>query len=476
MVNALGRRGGGNTTSIQIMFTAVVSFATILLLRICLLAQPSQAVTNTTLEGWQFDDNSRSTWTIVWTCFSTILACTWTVLRVDVPPRSWSASQRNAVKIFLWLLTVLCPEVIAWGTVVEMFAARSTAASCNSAQALVDEPKGEAQGQLVHSWSIPQGYCVKMGGLALQTQDHWLYTVTPRNILVFIRAGMITCSDFRDEDIQDRAKVDALGIVFTVLQSLWAMCNIVTRAAYSLSISPLELGTVAYVACGICLYGFWWNKPKDMATTINIALRYSRDDIPEEVQRIMDASPQGWVHLRGLPSESTPPPALKDSSGRFTFFFADGPARFPSAGEDSAIQLSHGRKALTAVFATFIAISFSGIHVAGWNFIFPTEAEKIAWRVFTLIAISSSFIPLVVAQGPLIAVWLAGKKLLPSCMRSLGDPNSPVTVLEIVLADGSLYLYFIARFGTFALMLSSLRALPADSYITPDWLSSIPHI
>lgn len=93
-----------------------------------------------------------------------------------------------------------------------------------------------------------------------------------------------------------------------------------------------------------------------------------------------------------------------------------------------------------------------------------------------MIAISSSFIPLVVAQGPLIAVWLAGKKLLPSCMRSLGDPNSPVTVLEIVLADGSLYLYFIARFGTFALMLSSLRALPADSYITPDWLSSIPHI
>ncbi|KAJ5847831.1 hypothetical protein N7455_011788 [Penicillium solitum] len=111
-----------------------------------------------------------------------------------------------------------------------------------------------------------------------------------------------------------------------------------------------------------------------------------------------------------------------------------------------------------------------------WNFTFPTEAEKIAWRVFTLIAISSSFIPLVVAQGPLIAVWLAGKKLLPSCMTSLGDPNSPVTILEIVLANGSLYLYFIARFGTLALMLSSLRALPADSYITPDWLSSPAYI
>lgn len=138
--------------------------------------------------------------------------------------------------------------------------------------------------------------------------------------IVFIRAGMITCSDFHDEDIQDRAKVDALGMVFAVLQSLWAMCNIVTRAAYSLSISPLELGTVAYVACGLFLYGFWWNKPKDMATTINVPLRYSRDNSPEEVRRAMDARPESWVHLRGLLSENTPPPAPRDSSGRFTFF------------------------------------------------------------------------------------------------------------------------------------------------------------
>jgi hypothetical protein len=48
----------------------------------------------------------------------------------------------------------------------------------------------------------------------------------------------------------------------------------------------------------------------------------------------------------------------KDSSGRFTFFIADGPARFPSLGENSAIRLSHGGKALTVVFVTFIAIPF----------------------------------------------------------------------------------------------------------------------
>ena len=335
-----------------------------------MLAHLSQATsTNTTLEDWQFDDNSRSTWTIVWMCFSTILACTWTVLRVDVPSRSWSNSQRTAIKVFLWLLAVLCPEVVAWGTVVEMFAAKSIASSCNSAQVPVvqdRQPKEETPAQEVQSWTIAQGYCVKMGGLVLQTQDYWVYTVTPRNILTFIRAGLIDCSDLRNEDIEDRSKADALGMVFTIIQSAWAMCNIIARAACSLSISSLELGTIAYVACGILTYAFWWHKPKDMTTPISIPLRYDRNDIPIAARSVMDASPQNWFHLRGLSSpENAASSAPKDSSRRFTFFFGDGTARYPLPDESSAIRLSHDRKALTAVFATFIALVFSGIHVAG---------------------------------------------------------------------------------------------------------------
>jgi hypothetical protein len=330
---------------------------------------PRAANTNTTLEGWQFDDNSRSTWTIVWMCFSTILACTWTVLRVDVPSHSWSNSQRTAIKVIVWLMAVLCPEVVAWGTVVEMFAAKSIASSCNSVQKPEGrdrEPKEGTQAHDVPQWTIAQGYCVKMGGLVLQTQDYWVYKVTQRNILAFIRAGIIDSSDFRDEDIEDRSKADALGMVFTIIQSAWAMCNIIARAAYSLPISPLELGTIAYVACGILTYAFWWHKPKDMTTPISIPLRYDRDDIPVAVRSVMDTSPQSWYHLRGLPSPEAVKSSIgKDSSGRFTFFFGDGPARFPSHDGNSAIRISHGRKALTAVFATFIAFVFSGIHVAG---------------------------------------------------------------------------------------------------------------
>lgn len=60
-------------------------------------------------------------------------------------------------------------------------------------------------------------------------------------------------------------------------------------------------------------------------------------------------------------------------------------------------------------------------------------------------------------------------------MDSLGVGVLP-SQFEIVPADGSLYLHFIACFVTLALMLLSLSAIPADSYITPNWLSSIPHM
>lgn len=71
------------------------------------------------------------------------------------------------------------------------------------------------------------------------------FTISRKNIRAFIRADLVKRSDFVDEDIKDQAKVDTLGKLFTVVQSAWTTCNTITRAAYSLPISPLELVTVA---------------------------------------------------------------------------------------------------------------------------------------------------------------------------------------------------------------------------------------
>lgn len=111
-----------------------------------------------------------------------------------------------------------------------------------------------------------------------------------------------------------------------------------------------------------------------------------------------------------------------------------------------------------------------------WNFIFPTIAERTAWRVFSLIGVGAGMAPGVLDQWPLVTVWLGKKKLLPSCMKSLGDPTQRRTQFEEFLPNFFVYIYMLTRLGIFALTLASLRALPENIYITPDWLSSIPHI
>jgi hypothetical protein len=65
---------------------------------------------STALQGWQFNDNSRSSWDIVWTCLTTIFACTWTVLRQGVPARNKSQALITASKLWVFTLNFLAPE------------------------------------------------------------------------------------------------------------------------------------------------------------------------------------------------------------------------------------------------------------------------------------------------------------------------------------------------------------------------------
>ncbi|KAJ6189352.1 hypothetical protein N7519_004260 [Penicillium mononematosum] len=74
------------------------------------LPKHSLASNPTTLVGWQFADDTRSTWDILWACFSNILACTWTVLHMDVGPPSQSDWRLIVDRARLRLYNILIPE------------------------------------------------------------------------------------------------------------------------------------------------------------------------------------------------------------------------------------------------------------------------------------------------------------------------------------------------------------------------------
>lgn len=87
----------------------------------------------------------------------------------DVPPRNISDARITIRYLRTWIKSLLVPELIFATAIGQFIDARSLRAACNA------------------------------GGLALQTQDEWIYAVRPREDMVaFIQAGTISNSDFRE--------------------------------------------------------------------------------------------------------------------------------------------------------------------------------------------------------------------------------------------------------------------------------------
>ncbi|KAL5045595.1 hypothetical protein BDW71DRAFT_208138 [Aspergillus fruticulosus] len=453
------------------------------------------------LQGWTFNDNSRSSWDIVWTCLTTIFACTWTVLHMPVPRRNSSESLVLARKLTIWTIALFAPEQIVLIASDEFWRVWSLRVRCNGAQVESDRRTGEPDSWLYRRtkplaevalaaggedrelnlhpvpahWTLAQCWCVQMDGVTLETDDGWIFCVGADQMTAFIEAGVIRCSDFTEREIKDRAKADTLAKTFTVCQSTWVTANIVARAGYDLPITPFEFSTLSYVACAIMAYACWWYKPQDMAVPIAIPLRYTRDAIPADIRKVTDARPNCWVHRHVIPP----------SEGIGTGFAFIGSKYQQGAVDEPASGIkTRGYRGLSLreewwlnTFAGFAAFLFCGIHVAAWNFAFPTHAEAIAWRVFSLVALGMPVIVYIMGQAPLVARLLKDRGVpLPSFLDGFADPRGKYSMFEVYVPLVCILVYALARLGLVALSFSSLRALPSGTYISVDWLGSIPHV
>ncbi|KAG2017577.1 hypothetical protein CC2G_007078 [Coprinopsis cinerea AmutBmut pab1-1] len=77
--------------------------------------------------------------------------------------------------------------------------------------------------------------------------------------------------DTRQES-EDRSKGDALAKGFVLLQTSWFVVECLARHVQRLSITEIELVTLAYAVLNSVLYFFWWDKPLDVQCPIIVPL------------------------------------------------------------------------------------------------------------------------------------------------------------------------------------------------------------
>jgi hypothetical protein len=152
----------------------------------------------------------------------------------------------------------------------------------------------------------------------------------------------------------------------------------------------------------------------------------------------------------------------------------------------------YGSQEYLLCFATLV---FTGIHVAGWNFNFPTSTERILWRVSSLLLFGTTvffWIAETMASWTRLGRWRAiylylfkKKKEIEGHKRAMIQRQMTMVKRELtqlpltwefVTITPLAIVYGIARFYLLAEAFAELRNVKGSAYVNVEWTGFIPHV
>jgi hypothetical protein len=100
-----------------------------------------------------------------------------------------------------------------------------------------------------------------MGGSLTPAAIRWLaqHESRSRNLLPLQKAAL-----------QDPSKASGLVKIIACTQALWFCSQCIARLRKNMAISLLELNTFAHCISAFCIYMFWWDKPYEVVTHVQI--------------------------------------------------------------------------------------------------------------------------------------------------------------------------------------------------------------
>jgi hypothetical protein len=201
-----------------------------------------------------------------------------------------------------------------------------------------------------------------------------------------------------------------------------------------LPLTQLELTTLAIVCCALATYGFWWYKPFGVERGTTVLCPVSRRN---EVISKLD--------LRDRRER------VSNTSTYETEYFLVG----------IAFHTPELYKYMPS-FALYVAGTvLSALHIAAWNWEFPSSTLRTLWRIFGVAATGA-------AITPLASIYFY--KFLKSVLRLHVSSLllSPPTVASVIV-------YITSRLSLIVLTFYCFSSMPASVYETVDWTNFLPH-
>ncbi|EKM75224.1 hypothetical protein AGABI1DRAFT_64830, partial [Agaricus bisporus var. burnettii JB137-S8] len=201
---------------------------------------------------------------IVLSCITTILACTWVALHLNVPrPKTYQSFWRSWLRRIGWMIIALiAPEIITGIAIKELLEARKY----DYAREL-DDKKFDSR------WTLTHGFLAAMGGLRFYTKEgireefrpHREYHEDLGMQSIIQQIGLIS-----SDDIKDKSKGDWISKLFVIFQTTWFIFQCIARWIVHLPVVELEVVTLAYAVQNIFIYSLWWHKPQGLSVPFHL--------------------------------------------------------------------------------------------------------------------------------------------------------------------------------------------------------------
>ncbi|KAG1836055.1 hypothetical protein DFJ58DRAFT_670054 [Suillus subalutaceus] len=192
--------------------------------------------------------NTRTLWDILSSCGLTLFACTWTAIHPDIPHMDQGVISITIYRLRLMVIALFAPELVTACAILQCLSACQAARNFNDA----------------FGWTLTHGFFARMGGFVLYVDGEPRATLTPDELLGFVRDGSVEIPVITKADIEDKSKGDVLSKCVAILQLVWFVIQLIARYAQNLPVTLLEIDTLGVTVLSCISYGLWFKKPKDI--------------------------------------------------------------------------------------------------------------------------------------------------------------------------------------------------------------------
>jgi len=191
-----------------------------------------------------------------------------------------------------------------------------------------------------------------MHGSSTEVVDGVQYPMKLSSLGILLQRNVIELPVIPKEALQERSKADEFAKTVTLFQVSWFVIVTFSRFGQGLAVSLFEVSTLAFVCCTAFVAYFRWHKPLDLRTCTVIKIPKEKENLFVSVYSTLDFELCDQDMAESI-----------DPMGFFRRAMRTENAKFRA-----------GRM-------TLMGCVFNCIHIAAWSFEFPTDVERLLWRL-----------------------------------------------------------------------------------------------